>query len=225
MQRLNYSWLLIMLIIHRLFALRSMFGTVKRWGMYLLAGGLGLALVGPIVESGEYQATLNIIALNPVLSYLVDVEGWITDQLISCAAVLFSIWACVFSLYSRSKKKVDSLNVFFGYFSCFTRGLGTVLITLFMFFLGIGVYPMLMLHELSIGIGIIALSLCLFGFPGLFISHCSTIFIRPNHLLDVIAPYAAAFFGLLAVVAWAYSAVSFIGIVLFLSKWQLSHWL
>lgn len=134
MQRLNYSWLLIMLIIHRLFALRSMFGTVKRWGMYLLAGGLGLALVGPIVESGEYQATLNIIALNPVLSYLVDVEGWITDQLISCAAVLFSIWACVFSLYSRSKKKVDSLNVFFGYFSCFTRGLGTVLITLFMFF-------------------------------------------------------------------------------------------
>lgn len=210
---------LIKTLLHKFFAIRSIVGLLFRWLLYLTAFVIGLWAVGPFLTSAVYKSLLDQVAASPLLGYLLSPEDWIIDQFIRNLAILLAVWTCAFAAYCRFKDRVNDLNVYFGYASFLTRGVGTFLIALFMLFSGIGMYPVLVLGERLAGIQIILLALVGFGLPGLFFSYYAKVGFKPNRLLDVVAPYAAVLFGLLTVVAMIYGATAnVVGLVHFLLK-------
>jgi hypothetical protein len=206
-------------LLHKFFAVRSLAGRVLRWLMYLAAFLFGLLFIGPFLTSAVYKSLLDQVAANPLLGYLLDPEDWILDQFIRNLAILLAVWTCAFAAYCRFKDRVKDLNLYFGYASFLTRGVGTFLIALFMLFAGIGMYPVLVLREGPAGIQIALLALVGFGLPGLFFSYYGKVDFKPNRLLDVVAPYAAVLCGLLTVAAMIYGATAnVVGLARFILK-------
>lgn len=156
---------LIKTLLHKFFAVRSMVGLVFRWIMYLTAFVIGLWTIGPFITSAVYKSLLEQVASSPLLGYLLDPEDWILDQFVRNSAILLAVWTCAFAAYCKFKDRVNDLNVYFGYTTFLTRGAGTFLIALFMLFAGIGMYPVLVLHEGLAGIQIVLLALVGFGLP------------------------------------------------------------
>lgn len=210
---------LIKTLLNKFFAVRSIVGLVIRWAIYLTAFTIGLRAVGPFLTSAAYKSLIAQVATSPLLSYLLDPEDWIRDQIIRNLAILFAVWTCAFFVYHQHKDRVSDMNVYFGYASCLTRGVGTFLIALFMLFSGIGMFPILVLREGMVGSQIVLLALFKFGLPGLFFSHYAKVAFKPNPLLDIVALYAAILFGLLTVATMIYGATeNVVGLARFLLK-------
>lgn len=187
--------------------------------MYLAAAFIGFWIFGPFLTSTAYKAMLEQVAASPLLGHLLDPEDWILDHFIQNLIPLLFIWTCAFASYRKFKDRVKDLNIYFGYISRFTSPIGKFLVTLFMFFCGIGMYSLFVLCEAPVGIRIIYLTLIGFGLPGLFFNYYSKIVFNPSRLLDTVAPSAALVFGVLSALAIFYSTTAdFLKLIRFLLK-------
>ncbi|WP_025374072.1 hypothetical protein [Advenella mimigardefordensis] len=206
-------------LLQKLFTIRSLVGSIVRWIIYLTAFFTGLWAAGPLLTSAVYKEIIAQVSVNPLLGYLLDPGSWILDHLIRNLAPILAIWACAFASYYKFKDRAEDLNIYFGYASLLTNSIGTFLVALSMLFCGIGMYSVLVLHEVPVGIRIVSLALIGFGLPGLFFNYYVKIGFKPSPLLDNVAPYAAVLCGLLSVAAIFYGAIAdVLGLIRFLLK-------
>lgn len=191
-------------LLYKLFPFCSIAGHIVRCAIYLIMFFMGLWVAGPFLTSAAYRTIIEQAAGNPLLGYILDPSDWIFNKLIKNFALLFAVWAWAFAKYHKSKGDVKELNAYLGYVSFLTRGLEIFLVSLFMFFSGIGVYSLLILNEVAVGVITVFNGLIGFGLPGLFFSYYARLSFKPNPLLDIAAPRLAVLCGAISMVAFLF---------------------
>lgn len=169
---------------------------------------LGFSLTYPLFIFPKGKFLLKFISANPILSHIFSPKNWIQNQLALALSIYFGVWTWTFYRHWKFKDKTDQTNAYLKHVYFLTQRAGNLLINCFMLFLGMGLYPILMLSGDKSGFLTIVLAFQLFGMPGLFCNYYGKIFIKPSRLLDITAPCMTLVCGLTTLTAIIYVFIS-----------------
>jgi len=164
--------------------------------------------VGPFVGSPTYLWLKDQIIAAPLIKKLIDPESMIIDALIKSIYPIFAVWSVIFFVYPYFKNKTDHLNSYIKVASLFYGGPSWILLLLGSGSLAVGVYA-INTGSTNTGMGISAISLIMFIFPGLYFGWYKTVLVsNDNKLMGKYSNIGGWFFAIFALVGYLYGIFS-----------------
>lgn len=151
--------------------------SISCWLTWIICVAAGYVFLGPLIITSAFKWAYHESKSNPVMAYLMDIEGEITRALILTFIPILLRMAIGFRLYPAMRNDIPALNEMLELLSIFTRGPGNLLLSVFFFLLGVGIYAF-MLENVQSAILIFLPALITFGIPGLFLKRMNLKFME-----------------------------------------------